>query len=132
MEAGLDSLGAVELRNALNERFGAELSTTFMFDYPTMAAMAAHIHSVLVERTSAELDQAAGPATGSRRRIAAVDSTDIFAAVNAVLEGIAGVVGPDQVSLPHHAASRSLLLIFPSVSLAAILMFAVPAQSTSV
>lgn len=40
VQAGLDSLGAVELRNALSERFGAPLPTTFVFDYPTVEALA--------------------------------------------------------------------------------------------
>ena len=43
MEAGLDSLGAVELRNALAARFADDLPTTFIFDYPTAAALASYL-----------------------------------------------------------------------------------------
>jgi len=39
-EAGLDSLGAVELRGALGARFGAVLPATVAFDYSTPAALA--------------------------------------------------------------------------------------------
>ena len=44
MEAGLDSLGAVELRNALGTRFGiTELHATVTLDYPTMAALSRYL-----------------------------------------------------------------------------------------
>lgn len=43
MEAGLDSIGAVELRNAVGARFGVELPATASFDYPTAHALAAHV-----------------------------------------------------------------------------------------
>lgn len=43
LQAGLDSVGAVELRSALGAAFGLELSATAAFDYPSPAALAAFI-----------------------------------------------------------------------------------------
>lgn len=42
-EAGLDLLGALELRDSLSAKFGMELPATLTFDHPTASALAAHI-----------------------------------------------------------------------------------------
>ncbi len=46
-EAGLDSLMAVELRNALARAVGKPLQATLLFDYPTLDALADHLIRVL-------------------------------------------------------------------------------------
>ena len=45
VQAGLDSLGAVELRNAMSAAFALDLPATVAFDYPTVAALATYISS---------------------------------------------------------------------------------------
>ena len=47
MAAGLDSLGAVELRNALETSAGLELPSTLVFDYPTVSALTGYLVSKL-------------------------------------------------------------------------------------
>ena len=48
MEAGLDSMGALELRTSLQARFGLDLPATLTFDYPTIAALSRFLSGQLV------------------------------------------------------------------------------------
>ena len=60
MEAGLDSLGSVELRNALSSRFSIELGPTATFDYPSIAALAQHVASLVAPATDVAARDAVG------------------------------------------------------------------------
>ena len=48
MEAGLDSLGALELRDTISRQFSIELPATVMFDYPSIAALAGFIAGQII------------------------------------------------------------------------------------
>ena len=43
MAAGLDSLAAIELKNAVTAKFGVSLPATVAFYYPTLSAMATFV-----------------------------------------------------------------------------------------
>lgn len=57
MDAGLDSLGAVELRSALSQACGAELPVSLTFDYPTVAALSQYLAGITGQQSDAEVSR---------------------------------------------------------------------------
>jgi hypothetical protein len=73
MDFGVDSLMAVELRNRLAQRLALtrKLTATLIFDYPTVAAIARHLATDVLEYTSSDREQPVRPAPATRSSSAA-------------------------------------------------------------
>ena len=90
MESGMDSMMAVDFRNALQEKLGGlKLSQTLMFDYPTLGKVSEY----LVESVNA-VDMSAAAAAPVAVRNGDIDHSDDK---SVAIVGMAGVL-PDAPS----------------------------------
>ncbi|MEV0438791.1 type I polyketide synthase [Streptomyces spectabilis] len=86
-ELGFDSLTAIELRKRLNTATGVRLPTTVVFDHPTPAALAHHLHSVVLGER----------ATAATAGTAARDTDEPIAVVAMSCRFPGGVGGPEDL-----------------------------------
>jgi len=87
MDAGLDSLGAVELKNGLERSVGADLPATVVFDYPSVGALVGYIHAQLLSVHGAAAVAEVAPAP-----------LDVTGSVASAALGVLAVAGRDALS----------------------------------
>ncbi len=96
-DLGIDSLTALELRNTLTTQTGLSLPATVIFDQPTPAALASHIHRQI--GADGDIGQAGDPRDSEiYRLIASIPVKQLREA--GILDMLLGMVGRGQHSQP--------------------------------
>ena len=98
MEAGLDSLGALELHGALSAKFGIELPATLTFNYPTVSALAAYLMDQMALHAAAQRPEPHAAVQRGIRSKGGRSGAAVQEAVAALVHALLGPgVQPDQV-----------------------------------
>ena len=114
VQAGMDSLGAVEMSNAIVSAFGVSLPATAVFDYPTLGHLAAFsLQSQQRSATQSGAEQHQAPSSTGRPLV----SGQLVAQIRALAETVTGApVGEHQ---PFMEVSNSLVSVIAFTTLLA-------------
>jgi acyl carrier protein len=69
MDAGLDSIGAVELRNTVREKYGVDVPATVTFDYPSVSALAQYLAAKVAPQQALVLHPSAQAGPDMQQRV---------------------------------------------------------------
>jgi len=86
-DMGLDSLMAVELRNALARALGEALPVTLLFDHPTLQALARHLAQRFALIDDVAVPMSASPSSPTHADVKALSDADAEALLLAELNG---------------------------------------------
>eukprot|EP00884_Botryococcus_braunii_P010940 jgi/Botrbrau1/19848/Bobra.0124s0084.1 len=122
MEAGLDSLGAVELRNAISNAYRIHLPATILFDYPTLAALTGKIIELVDPVKTPELPQDKSTSLTAMIRTAVSnllgrDIEDTEPLMEAGLDSLASVELQNTLaSMLRREVPATLIMDYPTIS----------------
>ena len=111
MEAGIDSLGTVELRNSLNDIFGLNLPATLLFDHPTIGQLASYMLKILHDPESPHTIYIADSAKATQSIHVSTRNVDMNVSdhVIGVIERLLGPSKMDQVSTTSYILHARLV-----------------------
>jgi amino acid adenylation domain-containing protein len=117
-EYGFDSISFTQFANALNERFGLEITPTVFFEHSTLAQLAAHLASVHGERLAPQVGRSPEASVmiepASRVERAAPELTDLADAGPLRTSDVSSAFRPDPVDDRRAAAGQVAPLFEPA------------------